>query len=68
MFALSPVDQVFIGEDSYSIEFAFFYGSKLDVKKLESSLKKALQKFWPLHKTLKLQNGIYGLDLSLIHI
>ena len=58
---LSPIDHVFTGEQGYSIEFLFFYQERLSLKILESSLKRASNKFFPLTQILEERDDTYYL-------
>jgi shikimate O-hydroxycinnamoyltransferase len=49
---LSPVDHIFTGRGAYPIEFVFAYAGAIDARRLEESLRRALEAFPPVSSRL----------------
>lgn len=62
---LSPVDHVFTGRDSYSVEFLSVYPYRIDGERLRAALEKTARKFWPVRSELKrVENNFYEFSES----
>lgn len=51
---LSPIDHVFVGRDSYSVEFMLAFDYRLDASLLLRALEQTVRVFWPVRADLVL--------------
>jgi hypothetical protein len=52
MLPLSPIDSVFVGTGSYTIEFLFHFAHGLHASRMRPALGRVLERYWPLGWTL----------------
>lgn len=52
MLLLSPIDSLFVGTGSYTIELLFHFPQGLDASRMRPALERVLEVYWPLRRTL----------------